>query len=175
MHRRLIWLTLTAVSIAFAVGGLVYRIDPVAFYNPSESQRPGVYIFDKQSPTKIGDTIAIMPPEDVATFLADRGYLPHGLPLLKTVAADAGDTVCRHGPTVYRNGRPIAAAASVDHMGRQLPSWTGCRTIGDQDVFLIATRVSDSLDSRYFGPFPKKNILGKVRLLFPTSTKEESK
>ena len=49
---------------------------------------------------RVGDLVVVTPPEPLASFLADRGYLPRGVPLVKHVAALAGQSVCRNGLTV---------------------------------------------------------------------------
>ena len=38
-----------------------------------------------------------MPPNSLATFLAEGGYLPRGVSLIKRILALPGQTVCRNG------------------------------------------------------------------------------
>jgi type IV secretory pathway protease TraF len=93
------------------------------------------------------------------TLAEARHYLPGGTLLIKRVAARLGDIVCRHGPLVTINGRPIARARSADVMGRPLPRWIGCRRLNAALAFLLSTD-PDSFDSRYFGPVDRRQILG---------------
>ena len=43
----------------------------------------------------VTELVAVEPPEPLATFLAERRYLPRGIPMLKHVLALPGQTVCR--------------------------------------------------------------------------------
>lgn len=67
----------------------------------------------------------LMPPEPIAKFLADRNYLPRGVPLLKQVLALPGQTVCRIRLAVMIDGVVMATARERDHRGRPLPVWQG--------------------------------------------------
>lgn len=104
-----------------------------------------------------------MPPPTVAGFLAERGYLPLGLPLIKEIAAVAGQVVCRFCVTITVDGVPAATAQSFDRSGRPLPIWQGCRTLDDDEFFILNATREDSLDGRYFGPFSADHIVGVVR------------
>lgn len=103
-----------------------------------------------------GDLAAIMPPSTVAGFLAGRGYLPLGLPLIKEIAAVAGQVVCRFGVTITVDGVTAATARSYDRSGRPLP----CRTLGADEFLILNAAGGDSLDGHYFGPFPAGTIVG---------------
>jgi type IV secretory pathway protease TraF len=45
----------------------------------------------------VKDLVHALPPEPLGTFLADAGYLPRGVPLLKHIRALPDQTVCRFG------------------------------------------------------------------------------
>ena len=59
-----------------------------------------------------------------------------------------------------------ADALERDSRGRALPVWQGCRRIADGEVFLMNTAVADSLDGRYFGALPAREIIGKATPLY---------
>ena len=40
-----------------------------------------------------------------------------------------------------------------------MPVWQGCRRIGDDELFLMNFDVPDSVDGRYFGPFPRGSVI----------------
>ena len=42
----------------------------------------------------------------------------------------------------------------------------GCRTIGDAELFVMNWDVPDSVDSRYFGPFPRGSVIGRALPVF---------
>ena len=54
------------------------------------------------------------------------------------------------------------AAQSLDHLGRTLPRWSGCRTLQPDEVFLMNPTAPDSLDGRYFGPLPLTSIVARA-------------
>ena len=111
---------------------------------------------------RVADLVVLRPPEPLAEFLADRAYLPRGVPLLKHVSALAGQSVCRNGFAVTINGAAIGKARERDSRGRPLPSWQGCRVVSADEVFLMNPRSADSLDGRYFGPLPASSVIGRA-------------
>src|SRR3546814_19767435 len=62
--------------------------------------------------------------------MAERGYLGRDVPLLKHVAAKAGQRVCRIGANVGVDGRAVTVALIRDRNGRSLHAWQGFRKIG---------------------------------------------
>lgn len=101
-----------------------------------------------------------------ATKLADlRDYVPSHVPLIKTVWAVLGERVCRFDGLVKVQGRPDLMINKHDRLGRLMPQWHGCLRLSSDEVFLVSNDVQTSWDSRYFGPVPLKNILGRVRFL----------
>ena len=108
------------------------------------------------------DLVAVRAPEPIASYLADGGFLPKGVPLLKHVMALPGQTVCRAGDTITVDHISVGAARERDHLGRPLPRWSGCHTLGPSEVFLMNPTVPDSLDGRYFGPLPTTAIVARA-------------
>lgn len=129
-------------------------------WNASASAPIGLYRVDPISPPRVGDRVVVDPSPPIADFMATRGYLPRGVPLIKTVAALPPARVCRDGTAVSIDGTPRAVARSEDRRGRPLPAWSGCRTLAANEVFLLTADVADSLDGRYFGPTPKRFVKG---------------
>ena len=105
-------------------------------------------------------------PESVAQLAAERGYLPAGVPLIKRIAAIAGDYVCAVGGRVTINGQAGGRQLRADGMGRPLPRWQGCETIEPGALFLFMEDAKTSFDSRYFGPVPDANVIGKLAPLW---------
>lgn len=103
-----------------------------------------------------------MPPKPLADLLAQREYLPNGVPLLKHVLALGGQTVCRRGTAILAHGVTFGHARERDSRGRPLPGWQGCRIIADREVFLMNWNSADSFDGRYFGPLPLNSIIGRA-------------
>ena len=135
---------------------------PALLWNASASAPIGLYRLAPASPVEVGDLVVATPPAALADFLAERGYLPRGVPLLKHVFALAGATVCRNGASVIVDGHVSGTALEQDTGGRALPIWQGCRLLSWGEIFLMNVAVADSLDSRYFGPLPVSVITARA-------------
>ena len=146
---------------------------PWLVWNASASVPIGLYAVDKIVDVRASDLVVVRPPGPLARFLAEGGYLPLGVPLLKHVAALAGQTVCRIGRSVTVDAIEMGDARESDGRGRSLPVWEGCRVIGRDEVFLMNQRSADSLDGRYFGPLPAASIVGRAIPLWVHQTEEE--
>ena len=135
-----------ALALTFGWGAL-----PLYVWNASASVPVGLYRL-----------VALMPPEPLAIFLADGGYLPRSVPMLKRVLALPGQTVCREGLTVMIDAIAMGAARERDGRGRLLPVWQGCHVIVAGELFLMNWQSADSLDGRYFGPIPASAVIGRA-------------
>ena len=135
---------------------------PWLVWDASASVPIGLYAVARIIDVHAGDLVVVRPPEPLARWLADGGYLPHGVPLLKHVAVLDGQTVCRIGLTVSVDDFAVGDARERDSRRRALPVWQGCRVIGQGEVFLMNRRSAFSLDGRYFGPLPTTTIVGRA-------------
>ena len=135
-------------------------------WNATASTPVGLYSLGAPDTLKRGDLVAVRPDILLADFMVARGYIGHGVPLLKRIAALSGDKVCRRGPRVTVNGRAMADALARDHLGRALPVWRGCRRLSDGEVFLLNRAVRDSLDGRYFGPMSARAVIGRATPIY---------
>lgn len=161
MNRRAFRATAAAATIFSTLFVAVAWLKPAPrfLWNASASAPTGLYRVDVGAPPRLGDLVAIAPPPALGTFLAQRGYLPHGVPLLKRVAGLPGALVCRSGVFVTVNGVAVARALARDRANRPLPVWTGCRIVDRDELFLV-NAARDSLDGRYFGPLSAAGLLG---------------
>lgn len=142
---------------------------PRLIWNASASVPIGLYALHSTRTPKVGELVAVAPPRRFAGFLAERHYLPLGVPLLKHVAATAGQRVCRTGSRITIDGKGLGDARVRDRRGRVLPIWQGCRVLATGDIFLMNPGVPDSFDSRYFGPLPDTTIIGAMSPLWIVS------
>ena len=115
---------------------------------------------------RVGDYVLFWPGRRSAQVFARRGYLPRGVPLLKRVAAVAGQTVCERDGEVSIDGRAVARALPVDGRGRSLAAWSGCGRLPTGEIFVLIPSVPTSLDERYFGPTPIRAVIGRVTPLW---------
>ncbi|WP_339635762.1 S26 family signal peptidase [uncultured Sneathiella sp.] len=130
-------------------------------WNASSSIPIGLYIVEKRMPVR-GDIVLVNLPKWVRIMADQRGYLPSNVPALKRVSALSGDTVCRFGGTIFVNGSVKAKARSLDDLARNMPVWSGCKLLGEGQVFLLADHPS-SFDGRYFGVTEVADILGVAK------------
>lgn len=154
---------MTTYFTVMLIGGLSFvHISPRLMWNASASAPIGLYSLDRATHLVLTDLVALDAPEPLASFLAERGYLPHGVPLLKRVAGLPGQQVCRIGARITVDGVAMGDALDRDRLGRELPVWQGCRRIAEGEIFLMNWSVEDSLDGRYFGPIPTGSIIGRA-------------
>ncbi len=139
-------------------------------WNASASVPVGLYRLQWASKFGVPDLVASRPQEPLATFLADGGYLPRNVLLLKRVLAVAGQTVCRKQLVITVDGIEVGEARERDGRGRSLPAWQGCRSLGEDELFVMNWQSPDSLDGRYFGTIPKSSVIGHA---IPIWTEEQ--
>lgn len=134
--------------------------DPIVVWNATASVPIGLYRVVAGQPQR-GSIVVIRLPQPLRTYADARAYLPASVFLIKPIAALRGDILCRHGSVVSVNGRVVAFARKVDHAGRPLLSWRGCRRLNATHIAVIANQ-PDSFDSRYFGPVDTDNLIGQA-------------
>ncbi|CDX24425.1 Conjugal transfer protein [Mesorhizobium sp. ORS 3324] len=152
----------TALATMGALFPVLRNVPPKFVWNASASAPIGLYRIDASSPFGADDLVAVDPPEALAAFLADRGYVPKGVLLMKHILAVSGHTVCRNRFTISVDGSDVGVALERDRAGRDLPGWHGCLRIPVGAVFLMNRQVRDSLDGRYFGLVTSDHIIGRA-------------
>ena len=140
-------LTVGGVGMAMMAVSAIHR-PPLLVWNVTASAPIGLYRVVAGQPSR-GSLALIFLPEPFRTLLHLRGYLHASLPMLKPIAAEHGDTLCRHGNAVFVNGRLVALARRIDHAARPLPRWRGCQRLGN--AVAVISPHPHSFDSRYFG------------------------
>jgi conjugative transfer signal peptidase TraF len=161
-------------AIGAVVAPALVRPAPRLVWNASASVPIGLYAARSPASVRRGDLVAAYAPPAVARLMATRGYLPPRVPMLKHVAATAGQTVCRFGARVSIDGTPVAEARSRDRIGRPLPVWSGCWTVQDGEVLLLNSASAGSFDGRYFGPVPARSITAILTPLWLPGTAGEA-
>jgi conjugative transfer signal peptidase TraF len=143
---------------------------PRLIWNASASVPIGLYAVHPASKLDVTELVVVRPPEDLARYLADRRYLPEGVPMLKRVLALPGQTVCRSDRTITVDGIAMGEALDHDTRGRPLPVWQGCQRVSEGQVFLMNWQSKDSFDGRYFALLARTTIVGRAD---PVWTQEE--
>lgn len=161
---------MTASSIVLIMLGGVSAIaaavtispTPWLIWNASDSVPVGLYVTSAVDTLDIGDLVVVRAPRSVADFMATRGILPHGVPLLKRVAALQGQVVCRSDTEITVDRVAIGKALTSDSIGRPLPVWSGCQIVGPGTIFLMNWQSVDSFDGRYFGLLPTSAVIARA-------------
>jgi conjugative transfer signal peptidase TraF len=156
------WIMTTCFTVLFVGASVLLRPIPKLIWNASASVPIGLYMVSPAGALHIGELVLVRPPEAVAAFLDERGYLAMGVPLLKHVLALPRQTVCRTGRIITVDGMTIGHALERDHLGRILPAWRGCQIVADDEVFFMNWQSENSFDGRYFGPLPATTIVGRA-------------
>lgn len=151
---RAILAAVTVAGVGLIAAPTAFDPPPLLVWNASASAPLGLYRIEAAGNPTVGDLVLVAPTADVAALLAERGALAPGVPLLKRMAARAGQTVCRMGERILVDGQAVATARDADRLGRPLPRWSGCLRLDPGFVFLLNRDAPDSLDGRYFGPTP---------------------
>jgi conjugative transfer signal peptidase TraF len=147
----------TVLSVLATSASLVST--PRVVWNASASVPIGLYWRVAGTPSR-GDLVLARAPHLARTLAAERHYLPLNVPIVKRVAAVAGDVVCASGEVISIDGRRVARRRALDRMGHPLPQWEGCETLGAGEFFLLIADVPDSFDGRYFGVTERRDIIG---------------
>lgn len=160
--------TLFVTVGAVIVVGLTIGPKPALWlvWNASASVPTGLYKVTPAKHLSVTDLVVALPPAPLATTLAEEGYLPRGLPLIKRVLALPGQTVCRTGVFVTVDGILMGSAREKDRNGRKLPEWQGCRVVAANHVFLMNWDEPASFDGRYFGMLPIASVIGRAEPLW---------
>lgn len=140
--------------------------------NASSSMPVGLYeLSPVERPIERGDTVVICTPKDFAELGARRGYLEAGpcvadtAPLLKLVAAVAGDVVELRPDSIAVNGHCLGSSVTFerDGSGRALPQVARrSYTLGPHQIWLWAP-AERSFDSRYFGALDARDVTDFAR------------
>lgn len=148
-------ISIAAIAIiALMVAG---RRDDVFLLNQSPSAPIGFYR-RTHDPLARGAFVTVRARDVAFGYAHARGFTDRGDRFIKRVAATSGERVCAEGEVVRLPTR-ILLRLSHDASGRQLPRWTGCRVLQEDEVFLLGDG-AHSFDSRYFGVVHADQIEG---------------
>lgn len=153
---------LAGVVVAATLATLTVPVSRYAVWNATASVPTGLYAIRGKASLHVGERVAVEPPLTLRGLLAERGYLPNGVPLVKRIAAVSGQRVCRFGHGVTIDGDFAGVARARDSRGRLLPAWFGCRKLRPGELFVMNPAAPDSFDGRYFGPLRLDTVIGRA-------------
>lgn len=136
--------------------------------NTSPSVVPGLYVRSAQTPA-VGCLVEFRVPPAAAGYIRARTRGRTGGEdwyILKPVAAGPGDDVDCTGEWLLINGRRVAPMPpSQDAAGFALPAWREHRILRTDEFFVFSNRISNSFDSRCYGPVQRRDITAVRRPL----------
>lgn len=152
---------LTAACGAAGLVACATRAWPdLALVNESASLPRGLYLRQFGAMAEPGAIAAVAQPVSARDYLEILGAPPDML-LIKRVAAQGGDLVCRVGDKVLLPAGAFAVSRK-DRLGTPLPTWSECRRLSHDEIFLLGD-TGASFDSRYFGPVRNADLRGVYR------------
>lgn len=151
---------------------LLKAYGPDIMFNFTPSMPKGLYVVTPVTASHLfhkGEVIVYPVPKHVEGVVYGRKYLPVAMPLLKPIAAMAGDTVCIKSHKLTINGRGTDQVFDSDSNGEPVPYKEGCTTLKDDELFPVSTYYTRSFDGRYHGVIRKQDVIGIATpwLMFP--------
>ncbi len=112
---------------------------------------------------------------DLARVGGDQYYI-------KRLVGVPGDELRIEQPVLYRNGAPITGAAAFDKNAKEQDRYVGYRPegmfrggatvkIGAEQYLALGDNSANSLDSRYWGTVPAKDVVGRPLFIYYPFTK----
>ncbi|MGA2233217.1 MAG: S26 family signal peptidase [Tepidisphaeraceae bacterium] len=131
--------------------------------NTSPSVQPGLYVRSSDAP-RVGAIIDFRIPPMAREYVRVRtGNNGENWYILKPIVAGPGDRIDTTGSWMVINGRRIAPMPPPgDRAGHPLPIWHARRILGPGEFFVFSGRITNSFDSRCYGPI-KRNQIESVR------------
>lgn len=166
--RRILGRRVTVAGIGITLLGLTIAFPPAPrlVWNASASAPVGLYAVTLGAPVDAGDMVIARLPDPWRMMAAQRRYIPANVPLVKRVAAVAGDEVCALGQEIFVNGKWVVERRIADAKGRPMKWWSGCVRLRGRQLFLLMSDSPASFDGRYFGVTEGGLVVGKARLLW---------
>jgi len=161
-RRRFVgWACGYAALVAAVFWTIALPPRPRLLWNASASAPIGLWGVLPDAPVGRGDMVVVRLAEPWRGLAARRHYLPANVPLLKRIAAVPGDRVCAFESWIFVEGRVAVVRRRFDRLGRALPWWSGCVTLGGGAILLLMDDPA-SFDGRYFGPARRSAVVGKA-------------
>ena len=170
------WLLLPLLLwLFYAFVGTPARVDGSSM-NPTLEDGEAVWMwkwvrFDPNWPD-YGDVVATLAPVNRPPYSVETGML--GLErrtrFVKRVVGKPGDTLELRGGDLYRNGKAI----TEKYTSSDIAAFSSARvTLGAGEYYVLGDnrRLGESIDSRFFGPVQRSDLLGGVSaVLWPPSS-----
>lgn len=156
----------TVICAALGVGVIALPVamtSPIRLvYNATASAPLGWYVVVPVQEPAVGEVVLAHLPSSAERIADERHYLPESVPILKRVGAVAGQRVCVRDRVLRIDRELPVRLLQRDGLGRPLTPWRGCRALKAEELFLLSHDSPASFDSRYFGPIPRRLVIGRA-------------
>jgi conjugative transfer signal peptidase TraF len=164
-HATRVAITCLAALGAFITAKSFNLRSALLLHNGSPSEPEGLYVRAPEPPA-VGRLVAFMAPSAAAEYVDQHLRILERTPVLKTLVAGPGESVCTTSRQLVIDGKILAPIATTDPHGGRLPHWNGCRRLRAGEWFAYSDRVPNSFDSRYYGPITKDQVIAVYRPLW---------
>lgn len=172
-HKRVYYIIEKALLV-FVLVMLIRFFLVQPFHIPSSSMSPTLQVGDKififrlpylyNATPELGDIIVFRPPESAGENGKEDIYY------VKRVVGLPGDIVSIDNHRLYINEQEVREPEVFQHIQYEsfprLPKYLESVQVPEYEVLVFGDNSADSVDSRYWGPVPLRNITGEVFLRF---------
>jgi signal peptidase I len=152
------WVVVIAGALVVAL--LIKTFLFQAFYIPSESMDPTLEVGDRVLVNKLSYDVHDVNRGDLIVFEKPEGEGQGGVQdLIKRVIGLPGETVTARDNVLYIDGKPLDEPYLQDDVFTD--QFEG-QPIPEGHVFVMGDNRTDSRDSRFFGPVPESDIVGRA-------------
>lgn len=157
--RSISALIVTGLAIAVLAVMSCLRPQVLLLYNYTDSLPHGFYFVEKRDVYKRGDMVVFPVPRSVRLLVKKRRWLHEKGFLMKPLIGVKGDSVCTKRNRFRVGGNDFGGIQLHDEQGLPLPRYAVCGVL--KEGFLVGVEgMSNSFDSRYFGPVPERSVIG---------------
>ena len=161
------WVVVIVAAIAVAL--LIKTFVMQAFYIPSESMLPTLEKNDRVLVNKLSYRLHDINRGDIVVFEKppEAGASSEGTSdLIKRVIGLPGEKIAFEGGKVYVNGQildePYLPTGVTTAQGAKPCTLTEPCTVPSESIWVMGDNRSNSRDSRWIGPIPEENIVGRA-------------
>ncbi|MGM9991733.1 MAG: signal peptidase I [Candidatus Bruticola sp.] len=133
-----------------------------SFYIPSESMVPTLKVNDYILVNRFIYQMAKPSRGEIIVFHPPHVENPEETDFIKRVVAVENDVVEVAGGVLYLNGLPQDEPFIKERIEADFPAYR----VPKDHVFVMGDNRNNSDDSRYWGPLPLKNVVGKAFIIF---------
>ncbi|MGM9999627.1 MAG: signal peptidase I [Candidatus Bruticola sp.] len=133
-----------------------------SFYIPSESMVPTLKVNDYILVNRFIYQMAKPSRGEIIVFHPPHVENPEETDFIKRVVAVENDVVEVAGGVLYLNGLPQDEPFIKEEIESDFPAYR----VPKDHVFVMGDNRNNSDDSRYWGPLPLKNVVGKAFVIF---------